>query len=1420
MADLAGGGAGWLGRWWRRRQEAPQSGGVVLPVDRALALLEMQVCEGLAQRPPAPPTAQHAGRLDVLEAPRNAFGRHVLEETASGPQQAVALAAGMALSGLRASVFLEGRELSAAREGLGDCAERLLPLVAHAAGGSVGHGPYHALAESGLFQALASSGQEALDLCLVARWLAERALLPGLVASDGHAYQRLELPDAELVRSYLGPPDAPVQSPGEAQRLLFGNERPRLLRWFDPERPVGTGTLRSPGEAERASVARRLFFEDALPELARRGMDELARLTGRPLSFLRRHRLEDAELVLVGQGAVAESACAVADRLRAERGWRVGVLGITWLRPFPAAELAEALRGRGPVAVVEALAAAPHGASAPLLAEVEAAAGGRYVSAICAGSGPDPASLVGLCARLRQAAPARRVDLEQRAVPETTGFPRRDALLQAVAGAYPTLRQAGIGDADSGPPEPEGVRSAGLLGAEAALPADAPTRLAEALAAEAGPWLRGGESRPAPGVREARLRAGPADFRDPGPRAPVSLLLVAGAAGVPAEALDALADGGSVILAEHAEPDAAWAALPPGWQRSVRARGLRVIAAPPDFEAALAVLLARLRGDEADAENAGREVTWQEQQAVEPADAEPPALVRRIGRVRAAHDSLPRFWGELLQPLEAGALDRVPDPLRAGGAVPAGASALAAQAAGAQLPALDPAACSGCGRCWSACPEGAIGVSALGIEPLLGAASRQAGADGPVAGALRRAHKNLAGRIARQLVMGGLEEIREEHVREAWTWLAERMQISESEGPAYEAAVESTATAFCALEPVPSRPFFHEPEDEKQGAGELLVLAVDPQRCVGCGLCVRACPEQALAGVERSPERVAQLQERRRSWEALPDTSGASLERAARHPELGLMPAVLLSRHCAQAQAGGGATAEPGCGQRLAGRLVTALVEHHAQRRVSATLKHIEELRESLAEGLRGALAESLSATGPDTLAEALTGLSRQRLDLADLGSRLDALGAHATLDRRAALRRARAAADLDERRERLSQAADGFGRSRFAVVVAAGSVGDWAARFPEHPYFAPLTLAPAAEAVELARGIAHGLVADHLALQRALRRAALEAEAPPDRSARLEAIEALTWPDLEPDQRAACPPLLLLGDDGALVEQGLDALTRLLASDLPIKVILLDGRGQLAPGPEASLVAMAHRRAFVLAGSLAHPEHLARGVSDALAWPGPALVHLHAPSPRRHGFAVDATLEQARRAVEGRAHVLLRYDPAAEGVFGLRASVEHNPGLADDWGGADFASWALGEERFAEHFREATPDEGVPLAEWLALPESGRAERVPVLEAEGRRLALSAALGAAAAERLGVWGALRELAGVQSPFTERIRDALLQQIETEQQSRLDALTHEYEGQIAGIRSERDREALARLTDRLMALAGYRAPGPPGDKPS
>jgi pyruvate-ferredoxin/flavodoxin oxidoreductase len=411
----------------------------------------------------------------------------------------------------------------------------------------------------------------------------------------------------------------------------------------------------------------------------------------------------------------------------------------------------------------------------------------------------------------------------------------------------------------------------------------------------------------------------------------------------------------------------------------------------------------------------------------------------------------------------------------------------------------------------------------------------------------------------------------------------------------------------------------------------------------------------------------------------------------------------------------------------------------------------------------------------------------------------------------------ARLAGGLELSRQRLAEGEDGLGRARFGVMVTRGAVAEWAARYPHHPYYAPLTLAPTARGVELARGIAAGLVAEHVALVRSLRSAALEIEAPPDRSDRLEAIERLAWEDLEPKERAACPPLLLLGDDATLLGQGFELVTRLLTSDLPVKIVLLDSRGRLDgrdAGAEPAMVAMAHRHAFVLAASLAHPDHLARGLLDALSWPGPALLHLHAPSPARHGFAVDAALEQARLAVEARAHLLFRYDPSAEGQFGLRASLEGNPCLEQDWGEVNFARWAAGEGRFAQHFEPLEQDGAPELTEWLALAESDRRGKTPAIEVGEQTLAVGVRVARAAAERLAIWNSLKELTGAVSPFTNQIRAALEQELEAEQRKALEELQAEHEATIAGVRSGADQEMLARLTDRLMALANLSPSSP------
>ena len=79
---------------------------------------------------------------------------------------------------------------------------------------------------------------------------------------------------------------------------------------------------------------------------------ELGALTGRMIGGVERYRLEDAERVLVCLASTAGTVKDVVDELRDE-GQAVGLLRICSYRPFPAAEIAEALDGATEVVVLD-----------------------------------------------------------------------------------------------------------------------------------------------------------------------------------------------------------------------------------------------------------------------------------------------------------------------------------------------------------------------------------------------------------------------------------------------------------------------------------------------------------------------------------------------------------------------------------------------------------------------------------------------------------------------------------------------------------------------------------------------------------------------------------------------------------------------------------------------------------------------------------------------------------------------------------------------------------------------------------------------------------------------------------------------------------------------------------------------------------
>ncbi len=212
---------------------------------------------------------------------------------------------------------------------------------------------------------------------------------------------------------------------------------------------------------------------------------------------------------------------------------------------------------------------------------------------------------------------------------------------------------------------------------------------------------------------------------------------------------------------------------------------------------------------------------------------------------------------------------------------------------------------------------------------------------------------------------------------------------------------------------------------------------------------------------------------------------------------------------------------------------------------------------------------------------------------------------------------------------------------------------------------------------------------------------------------------------------------LWVLGGDGAMLDIGLQSLSRMLMSGMDIKVLVLDtqvysntgGQSSTAtfPGQDSKMsaygrarhgkserrkelaqIVMMHPDVFVAQTTAAHINHFYRAVIAANAYPGPAVVIAYAPCQPEHGIGDDASVRQAKLAVDARAFPLLVYDPRAGATLKECLSLQGNPARRQDWYVTpkgeviDFVYFARTEGRFAKHFDR----DGQPSAELLKAQE------------------------------------------------------------------------------------------------------------------
>ena len=1471
----------------------------VLDGQAALTLIEAGLSEAIALGAGFPAqTAEMAWRARQECQDFNWFGGHLSGIAAESPRGALSAAMGLTLSGVRASLFLSGPDLAACRDLLQTAAAQRLPLVIQVAARTLspqglgsGHEALHLAADAGCLLLVAATVQEAVDLALTARQVAEQLLIPVVVACDAEqtalSVQDVRLPEPEWVARFVGAPGETIVPPTSVQRLVFGERRRRLPRRHDTDRPVLLGARQPSSVLAQGQAAAAVFFDAEAGPCLDRTQAALAQHTGRWQGTVSSHRTAGAKILLLVQGAAIETAELAADWLRREHRCPVGVLGLRCLRPFPGAQLVRFLENNVQVCVLERL-ATPLAGEPPLLRELRAAIdrameqgrfGGRESAglpvldenhrprllSVVYGLGGLPlraADLVALC-RTPDLGRRRQLYLGLHFAPPPSRYPKRQVLLDRLRRAYPEIATLGLvaTEAESGGVD---VRPAGTFtlalhrvpgGPGEGLAAEAAAQLRElvdgGVRARLGwPIATWGE----PGVDLVHL--GPEGLKDPGDQPPLDLILVASEHSLPPRGLThGLSRTGALLLHSALSPEELWNRLDAETRAAVKEQGVRLYritpgeVPDPDSEALLGALCAVLcqidrleasprrllaareaRLGEAIGSAARLECFRAALEAVAPidpdglaartahaaaADDQAPALVRRLGRSHDSYDNLPRFWdqvGVLFRHGETAEL--APDPYAALGAIPPLSACfrdLSAQRE--RLPVLNPAVCTGCGACWSGCPEGALAAALLTPARLLEAGLAATGAEAlrPIAAKLAAAMAKEAGAAPAGTGSAG------DRLAAAYAGLRDRLPFPDERKAAITAAVAEVEAVLGPLPLAATEAFFHAPQ-AAEGQGELLAIALDPGVCKGCGLCVQVCAEEAWQWQPQDPSTLDHARQVRRAFERLPEAA----EGARRLADLDALAAALLPPRATFSFSGGDGD-EPGSGTRLALRLALGVTEARGR---AARLEYAEQVRstsEAIVALLRAQLAEGLPADDLEVLARALetdgTGLNRLLAAVEEQTSRLD------TPRLRRLVEIARRLQDLSWR---LAEGPQGLGQATQGLVL-----GDGEAVFPDNPFALPVILDPSGEGGQLAAGILEGQLRQATADLALLRQARLELTHPEEAARLGDQSASLSWRQLSAEEWDLCPTLWLVGQAGTLGRRGLAQIQARLGSDLPLKILLLGelDLGLAAPlGDPAqpdtdidlALLALSRREAFIAQSALACHEHLYASLDQALRHPGPALVHVHAPSPARHGFAPSLTLERSRLAVEARVLPLFRYDPRRPGVFGHRLDLEGNPSPSQPWAEAGEAGawtlvhWALGEARFAACFKpsEAPASAQVPIAEFLALSPTDRKGKIPVVEPPGGdpeapRLRVDARLVQAAEARQQAWRLLQELAGVVTPFTARVRHEAEAEVAAAHQAALAVQEATYEARLQALRAEFDEETRQALRARLLQLAGY-----------
>ena len=326
-------------------------------------------------------TAEAVGlaNVDVVPAypitPQTHIVEHIAKLVADGrldaeyipvesEHSAISAAMGAAAAGARTFTSTASQGLALMHEILFAASSMRLPIVMAVANRAVSapiniwadHSDIMPERDTGWIQLFAENGQDVFDLTIQAFKLAEdhRVLLPVIVNMDGfslsHVIEPVILLDQEETDRFL-PPINPVR--------LLDPQKPRTMGAF--------GAQNVYTEVKKQQEAALINASSVLDEI----WTEFEEKFGRRYRAVETHQTEDAEVILLTMGSIAETALTAVDEMRSE-GLKVGLARIRLWRPFPFEAIFDALKGARVITVLDRM-LSPGGHGGPVGTELRSA---------------------------------------------------------------------------------------------------------------------------------------------------------------------------------------------------------------------------------------------------------------------------------------------------------------------------------------------------------------------------------------------------------------------------------------------------------------------------------------------------------------------------------------------------------------------------------------------------------------------------------------------------------------------------------------------------------------------------------------------------------------------------------------------------------------------------------------------------------------------------------------------------------------------------------------------------------------------------------------------------------------------------------------------------------------------------------------